>query len=107
MSFIEEKYYGILWTGRSINTRLARLYLISDVLFNSQQPGVRNAFRYRDAIEEIAPQFFRSLGKEIMALSCGREHAVNHDACFTHPEIAMAAQPKSSAVNVLKKRVGL
>jgi len=56
----------------SINTRLARLYLISDVLFNSQQPGVRNAFRYRDAIEEIAPQFFKSLGEEIMALSCGR-----------------------------------
>jgi U2-associated protein SR140 len=56
----------------SIDTRLARLYLISDVLFNSQQPGVRNAFRYRDAIEEMAPQFFKSLGKEIMALSCGR-----------------------------------
>lgn len=47
----------------SIDTRIARLYLLSDVLFNSQQPGVRNAFRYRDAVEEMAPDVFLSLGK--------------------------------------------
>ncbi len=47
----------------SVDTRIARLYLMSDVLFNSQQPGVRNAFRYRDAIEAMAPEVFSSLGK--------------------------------------------
>ena len=53
------------FTSVSIQTRIARLYLVSDVLFNSQQPGVRNAFRYRDAVEEMAPQLFESLGNEI------------------------------------------
>mmetsp|Transcript_6803 Transcript_6803/g.18989 ORF Transcript_6803/g.18989 Transcript_6803/m.18989 type:complete len:556 (-) Transcript_6803:887-2554(-) len=47
----------------SPETRIARLFLLSDVLFNSQQPGVRNAYRYRDAIEEMAPDIFESLGK--------------------------------------------
>ena len=49
--------------GISLETRIARLYLLSDVLFNSQQPGVRNAFRYRDSIEKMAPEVFTSLGK--------------------------------------------
>ena len=48
---------------QNIDTRIARLYLLSDVLFNSQQPGVRNAFRYRDAIENMAPEIFRCLGQ--------------------------------------------
>ena len=47
----------------SVETRIARLYLISDVLFNSQQPGVKNAFRYRDAIEAMAFEIFENLGK--------------------------------------------
>uniref|UniRef100_A0A7S2XVM5 CID domain-containing protein n=1 Tax=Attheya septentrionalis TaxID=420275 RepID=A0A7S2XVM5_9STRA len=47
----------------SVETRIARLFLLSDVLFNSQQPGVRNAFRFRDAIESMAPAVFTSLGK--------------------------------------------
>jgi hypothetical protein len=47
----------------SLGIRVARLYLISDVLYNSQQPGVRNAFLYRDAIERMAPDVFTSLGK--------------------------------------------
>ena len=42
--------------------RIARLYLLSDVLFNSQQPGVRNAFMYRSTIESLAPEIFRKLG---------------------------------------------
>jgi len=46
-----------------VDTRVARLYLMSDVLFNSQQPGVKNAFRYRDAIESMAPEIFISLGQ--------------------------------------------
>jgi len=46
-----------------VDTRIARLYVMSDVLFNSQQPGVKNAFRYRDAIEAMAPEVFKSLGK--------------------------------------------
>ena len=33
--------------GISVDTRVARLFLLSDILFNSQQPGVRNAFQYR------------------------------------------------------------
>lgn len=49
--------------GFCVDTRIARLYLLSDVLFNSQQPGVRNAFRYRDAIEAMAPSVFASMGK--------------------------------------------
>ena len=32
-------------------------------MFNSQQPGVRNAYRYRDSIEQMAPEIFESLGK--------------------------------------------
>jgi U2-associated protein SR140 len=47
----------------SIETRISRLYLLSDVLFNSQQPGVKNAFRYRDAIEKMAHDVFYSLGQ--------------------------------------------
>jgi hypothetical protein len=47
----------------SLGTRVARLYLLSDVLYNSQQPGVRNAFLYRDAIERMAPDIFTGLGK--------------------------------------------
>lgn len=49
--------------GISVDTRIARLFLVSDILFNSQQPGVRNAFQYRDAIESMSPQVFESLGK--------------------------------------------
>jgi hypothetical protein len=33
--------------GISVDTRIARLFLLSDILFNSQQPGVKNAFQYR------------------------------------------------------------
>ena len=47
----------------SVETHVARLYLLSDVLFNSQQPGIKNAFRYRDAIEKMAPSVFASLGE--------------------------------------------
>eukprot|EP01083_Nonionella_stella_P019774 54890_1 len=35
---------------------------MSDILYNSQQPGVKNAFRYRDAIEEMAKDVFKCLG---------------------------------------------
>ena len=41
--------------GISLETRIARLYVLSDVLFNSQQPGVRNAFLYRNSIEVRRP----------------------------------------------------
>lgn len=47
----------------SVETRIARLYLLSDILFNSQQPGVKNAFRYRDAIEKMAHDVFYSIGQ--------------------------------------------
>lgn len=43
-------------------TRIARLYLLSDILFNSQQPGVRNAFMFRTTIESMAAETFRTLG---------------------------------------------
>ncbi|KAL7533797.1 hypothetical protein ACHAWF_004625 [Thalassiosira exigua] len=49
--------------GISVDTRIARLFLLSDILFNSQQPGVRNAFQYRDAIEAMSPDVFESLGR--------------------------------------------
>ena len=49
--------------GISLETRIARLYVLSDVLFNSQQPGVRNAFLYRNSVEMMAPEVFTSLGK--------------------------------------------
>lgn len=48
----------------SVDTRIARLFLVSDVLFNSQQPGVRNAFRYRDAIEQMSSEVFRFYGSQ-------------------------------------------
>lgn len=47
----------------SIDAKIARLYLLSDILYNSQQPGVRNAFMYRDAIEKMAADVFTSLGR--------------------------------------------
>ena len=34
-----------LGNGISVDTRIAKLFLLSDILFNSQQPGVRNAFQ--------------------------------------------------------------
>jgi U2-associated protein SR140 len=49
--------------GISIETKCARLFLLSDILFNSQQIGVKNAFRYRDAIEQMAPEVFKRLGE--------------------------------------------
>ena len=49
--------------GISADTRIARLFLLSDILFNSQQPGVKNAFQYRDAIEKMSPEVFESLGR--------------------------------------------
>lgn len=48
--------------GVSVETKCARLFLMSDILFNSQQ-GVKHAFRYRDVIEEMAPEVFRCLGQ--------------------------------------------
>lgn len=45
--------------------RIARLYLLSDILFNSQQPGVKNAFLYRTTIENMAVDFFRDFGNLI------------------------------------------
>ena len=61
---------ALLETGNAISleTRIARLFLMSDILFNSQQPGVRNAFQYRTAIEEMSPEVFECLGK----YECGR-----------------------------------
>lgn len=47
----------------TVDMRIARLYLLSDILFNSQQPGVKNAFIYRDALEKMAPEIFTSLGR--------------------------------------------
>lgn len=55
----------LLWhpsPGTSVETISARLYLMSDILFNSQQPGIRNAFLYRDAIEKMSPEVLRELG---------------------------------------------
>lgn len=46
----------------SIDTMIARIFLLSDILYNSQQPGVRNAFHYRDAIQKMAPTVFASIG---------------------------------------------
>jgi hypothetical protein len=58
--------------GISVETRIARLYLLSDILFNSQQPGVRGAFRFRDAIEQMAPDVLASFGKHGIASGIGR-----------------------------------
>jgi hypothetical protein len=58
--------------GISVETRIARLYLLSDILFNSQQPGVRGAFCFRDAIERMAPDVFASFGKHGIATGLGR-----------------------------------
>mmetsp|Transcript_48796 Transcript_48796/g.118088 ORF Transcript_48796/g.118088 Transcript_48796/m.118088 type:complete len:584 (-) Transcript_48796:889-2640(-) len=46
----------------TIDKKIARLYLLSDVLYNSQQPGVKNAFQFRTAIESMSPTIFRGLG---------------------------------------------
>merc|ERR1712232_1434084 len=59
-------------TNIHINKLISRLYLLSDVLFNSQQPGVRNAFLYRDAVELMAPDVFESLGKHGAGGTVGR-----------------------------------
>jgi len=49
-------------TNNNNDARIARLYLLSDILFNSQQPGVRNAFMYRTTIESMAVEVFKRLG---------------------------------------------
>lgn len=46
----------------SVETLVSRLYLLSDVLFNSQQPSIKHAFLYRSAIESMAPGVFSALG---------------------------------------------
>jgi hypothetical protein len=53
-------------TNVIIEARIARLYLLSDILFNSQQPGIKNAFLYRNAIEAYSPEIFTHLGKTAM-----------------------------------------
>jgi U2-associated protein SR140 len=45
-----------------VETLMSRLYLLSDVLFNSQQSNVKHAFLYRSAIESMAPEIFSALG---------------------------------------------
>lgn len=62
----------LLESDCSIDTRVARLFLLSDVLFNSQQPGIKNAFRYRDAVERMSPEIFASLGKHGEHSNLGR-----------------------------------
>ena len=57
--------------GTTVETISARVYLISDILFNTQQPGIRNAFLYRDAIEKMAPEVFRTMGT-FARTHCGR-----------------------------------
>jgi hypothetical protein len=47
----------------SIDMCIARVYVMSDILYNSQQPGIRNAFRYRDGIEQMSPRVFTALGE--------------------------------------------
>lgn len=37
----------------STDTISARLFLVSDILYNSQQPGIHNAFLYRQTIRDI------------------------------------------------------
>ena len=54
---------ALIDSSATLEMRIARLYLLSDILFNSQQPGVKNAFLYRDAIEKMAPEIFSSLGR--------------------------------------------
>lgn len=49
--------------GTSVDTMCARLFLLSDVLYNSQQPGVKNAFQFRTSIESMAKEVFQSLGQ--------------------------------------------
>lgn len=49
--------------GVSIDTKCARLFLLSDVLYNSQQPGVKNAFQFRTSIEGMAREVFQNLGE--------------------------------------------
>lgn len=60
----------LLETNHDVEEVVARLFLLSDILFNSQQPGVKNAFRYRDAIERMAPSVFTGLHQ--YGLSLGR-----------------------------------
>ena len=69
----------LLETGHAIDveTRIARLYLLSDVLFNSQQPGVRNAFRYRDAIEQMAPEVMSSFQETRNSVGRMTQHKLN------------------------------
>ncbi|KAJ3132651.1 U2 snRNP-associated SURP domain-containing protein, partial [Irineochytrium annulatum] len=43
-------------------TKIARLYLLSDVLHNSGAPNVPNAWRFRNAVERHLPTVFRHLG---------------------------------------------
>lgn len=65
---MEDAASGVMDTSQrgnckvSVETLVSRLYLLSDVLFNSQQPGIKHAFLYRSAIESMAPGVFSALG---------------------------------------------
>ena len=52
-----------------IPTKVARLFLTSDVLHNSTAP-VRNASRYRSHMETSLPDIFESLQVISSALAC-------------------------------------
>ena len=61
MSLLRELLVETASGEADVDMVIGRIYLLSDVLFNSQQPGVKNAFRYRDGIERLAPDVFDSL----------------------------------------------
>jgi hypothetical protein len=63
-------WQSILWhvaPADSVDTLIARLYLLSDVLFNSQQPGIRHAFLYRNFVQDVGPTALRIMGAHARA----------------------------------------
>jgi U2-associated protein SR140 len=71
-SLLQELLLAVDANDCSVDTMIARMFLISDILFNSQQPGVKNAFKFRDWIQKSSPFIFASIGTKYKPTLPGR-----------------------------------
>ena len=67
MRTLKESLLTPLGPSATWKTKLARLYLVSDVLHNSSAPS-RNASRYRALVQAALPEVFEALGAARLAL---------------------------------------
>ena len=80
MQIVEILTDALTLSETAIPTKVARLFLASDVLHNSTAP-VRNASRYRSHLETSLPDIFESLQVSLLLVTALRPLASSIMAC--------------------------